>query len=362
MLGAHANSLLKCCRPAVVVAATLTLLGAAGERPLWSGSGAAGPAVVDTTACRTDHPVVVTARGNLESERQTTIRCQVESRDRFSNGTAILFIIPDGNRVAEGDVLVEFDSATIRDVLDAEALEWQSAKSELAQAEARFKNQRTLNETRVAEAELALELAELNLLIYTDEENGTFKLELGAIDRRIDDTRKALLAAQGALKLKETEKTGIEKLFKLGYKGKSDLEQVRFSFQEAESALSAVVNRLTIYEATRSQMTTYRKREQLLRMQGRVDTANRNLRQAEVTNESKLAEMRAELFEAQEREKHQSARVGHYEQQLRNCTIRSPHAGTVAYAQPNSHKSNDCRICEGAQVRQRQQLLCLRDL
>jgi RND family efflux transporter MFP subunit len=326
-----------------------------------NGWGDSGQELVFYEVSRGDLPIVVTERGYLESQEQTSITCKVESYDRRSgsSGTTILSIVPNGSLVKKGDIIVELDSAQIRDLIESESLELQGDRSTLIQAQARKENRETQNETAVAEAKLALELAKLNREMYVDENSGTFKLSLGEIDRQIDESRNSILEAQAALKLQETERDGIEQLFRLGYKGKSDLEQSRYSFMKSEAALASAVNRLTNHAATRDQLETYKRKMELMKLDGEVETAQRKLRQVEVSNESELAQVNAQLFEARERVQRQEARLAQYKRQLSNCTIRAPHDGMVVYA---SDRRGNSSIAVGQQVRSRQQLLTLPDL
>jgi len=323
-----------------------------------------GPALVYYTAVKNDLPIVVTERGYLESQEQTIINCQVESYDRNSgsSGVTILRIVPNGSVVKKGDLLVELDSAPIRDRLESEELEFQSDKSGLLQAEARWENQKTQNETSIAQAKLDLELAKLDREMYLDEQSGTFKLAVEEIERQIDESRNAILEAQAALKLQETEMAGIEELFRLGYKGKSDLEQSRLSFMKSEAALAAAVNRLNNHEASRQQLETYEKKKELLRLDGAVETAQRNLKQVEVTNSSELAQVEAQLFEARERVKRQESRIKSLKNRLENCMIYAPNDGMVVYARPEGGRFGNSPIAEGVSVRNRQELLKLPDL
>lgn len=323
--------------------------------------GDAGQELVYYQVSRGDLPIVVTERGYLESQEQTSIRCQVETYDRRSgsSGTTILSIVPNGSVVKKGDVLVELDSASIRDLIESESLELQGDRSTLIQAEARKENQITQNETAIAEAQLALQLAELNREMYVDEKSGTFKLSLSEIDRQIDESRNAILEAQAALKLKETERDGIKQLFRLGYKGKSDLDQIRYDFMRSEAALATAMNRLANHDATREQLETYQRQMELMKLEGEVDTAKRKLKQVRVTNESELAQVNAQLFEAKERVQRQEARLAGYKRQLANCTITAPHDGMVVYA---SDRQGNSSIAVGKEVRSRQELLTLPDL
>ena len=92
-------------------------------------------------------------------------------------------------------------------------------------------------------------------------------------------------------------KAGIEALFKLGYRGKSDLEQSRYRFMQAEDQLASSVNRLSTYQATRKQLENYEFRMQKLQLEGDVSTAEQNLVQTKTSNEAQLAKAEAAKIE-----------------------------------------------------------------
>ena len=336
----------------------LWLWGSFGDSAAWEND---GQELIYYTVAQGDLPIVVTERGFLESQTQTRISCEVETYDRRtgSTGSTILSIVPNGSIVKAGDVIVELDSVQIRDLIQSESLELQGDKSILIQAEARKENQETQNETAIAQAKLALELAKLDRKMYADEKSGTFKLLVSEIDSQIDASRNSILEAQAALKLQETERDGIEQLFRLGYKGKSDLEQSRYSFLKSEAALAAAMNQLANHDASRKQLETYKRQMELLRLDGEVDTALRQVKQVEVSNDSELAQVAAQLFEARERVQRQETRLALYKKQLARCTIRAPHDGMVIYAQDDRGNS---KIAIGQHVRSRQELLSLPDL
>ncbi len=347
----------------ILVISAVCLIGVLGvfSNSFWGGLGSTKPQLVYYDVTSADLPIVITERGYLESQEQTSIRCRVETYDRRSGltGTTILSIVPNGSVVKQGDLLIELDSVQIRDLLESESLELQSDRSTLTQAQARKENRETQNLTAIAEAELALKLAELNRKMYVDEQSGSFKLSLSEIERQIDESRNSILEAQAALKLQETERDGIEQLFRLGYKGKSDLEQSRYAFMKSEAALAAAVNRLANHDATKQQLETYQKQMELMKLDGEVATAERNLQQVRVTNASELAQVEAQLFEAKERVQRQEARIAQYQRQLEYCTIRAPHAGMVVYAQD---EQGNTTVAVGQSVRSRQELLTLPDL
>lgn len=338
---------------------------AAASWSLFQDMGDTSQAYVYYTVEPSDLPIIVTERGNLESQLETKVLCEVEnsSYDRSSSqGTQIIFIVPNGSAVEEGDLLVELDSAAIRDRLDSEQLAYDKYVSQRIQAQATYKNQITENETALAQAELRVQLAKLELEMYMDDDSGTFKLAVDAIERDVDESKNQILEAQAALELEKTEKSGIEALFKLGYRGKSDLEQSRFRFMQAEDKLATAVNRLSTYQATRKQLEDYEFRMQKLQLEGDVATVEQSLLQTLTSNQAQLAKAEAAKIEAEKTEEKQAERLEKLKEQIELCKIRAPHDGMVVYARPNSRYSSSTEIAEGVTVRQRQELITLPDL
>jgi HlyD family secretion protein len=348
----------------------LLILGAIGllavaAMTLFDDMSAGSQAFVYYTVESTDLPIVVTERGNLESQLETTIRCEVEnsSFDRSGNqGTQIIFIVPNGSAVKEGELLVELDSAAIRNGLDSQQLAYDKSVSQHIQDRATYDNQITQNQTDLAQAELRVELAKLNLEMYMDDESGTFKLAMDDVGRQIDETKNSILEAQAALQLAKTEKSGIEALFKLGYRGKSDLETSYRGFLRAEGQMAASVNQLSTFHAMRKQLANYEYRMKELELEGDVATAVRGLTQVRTDNEAKLAKALAAKVEAEKTEAKEKERLDKLNKQLELCKIFAPHDGMAVYARENSRYGNSSEIAEGVTVRERQQILSLPDL
>ncbi len=343
--------------------ACVVLLSAAGWT-MFRDLGNTSQAYVYYRVEKSDLPIVVTERGNLESQLETKVRCEVENSayDRSSTGTQIIFIVPNGSAVLEGELLVELDSAALRDRIDSEQLTFDKAVSQRIQAQATYQNQVTQNETLLAQAELKVELAKLQLEMYMDDNNGTFKLAVEDIERQIDESKNVILESQAALELVKTEKAGIEALFKLGYRGKSDLEQSRFRFMQAEDKLSSSVNRLSTFQSTRKQLEDYEFRMKKLQLEGDVATAERSLLQTNTDSEAFLAKTLAAKIEAENAEEKQVQRLEKLKNQLVLCKIHAPHDGMVVYSRDNNRYGSNTEIAEGVSVRERQEIITLPDL
>jgi RND family efflux transporter MFP subunit len=338
----------------VAVVATIRTLG----RDI----GSPDEALIPYTVKRGSLPITVTERGNLESQQNEQIICEVDdiSGDGII-GTPIVWIIANGSSVKKGDLLVELDSSGHLERLDRQVLDTERARAVQIQAEAKYENQKTQNETTLADAELDVKLAELELEMFTDEENGTHKLDVEAVNRQIEDINNEILAAQANLELKRNEKRGIESLFKLGYAGKSEVDRCRLEFLQAEGQYAAKVNKLRTQLATLAKMKTYEREMEYLRLEGKLQTAQRQLVQVQRNNEAALAQADAALEAANESLKKEEERLQRYREQVEKCKIYAPQDGMVAY-DTSSSRYYRVEIREGEPIRPRQKILSLPNL
>lgn len=307
-----------------------------------------------------DLPITVTERGNLESQNNVEVMCEVDDIEGDGMvGTQILFIVPNGSSVKTGDLLVEFDSAGHRERLDRQIIDTESARAVQIQAQAKYENQISQNETLLADAKLDVALAELNQQMFVDQTSGTYKLEVETINRLIEDINNEILGAQGALELKRNEKRGIEALFKLGYAGQHQLDQTRLDLLQSESQYVAKINKLSTQLATLEKKQRYEKEMEELKLQGALETAVRKVKQVELNNGALLAQAKASLDAADQLLKKAEERLARYEKQIELCKILAPQDGMVAYAPVDRYTEE---IREGAAIRPRQKILSLPSL
>jgi len=314
------------------------------------------------TVRRGDLPITVTERGNLESQVNEQVICEVDDINGDNiNGTPIVWVIANGSSVKEGDLLVELDSAPHQERLDDQILDTERARLAQIQAKVKHENQETQNRTNRDNAELDVRLAGLELEMFQDDEMGTHKLEMAAIERQIDDINNEIKAAEATLLIKKNDLRGIESLFKMGYAGKSELDRSRLEFLQAESNFTAKINKLNTQMASLKQKDTYEKKMQELRLKGRQETVLREFEQVERNNEAFLAQTQAALDAANESLRKEEERLARYRDQVEKCKIYAPQDGMVAYAVSRSRYYN-VEIREGAPVRPQQKILELPNL
>jgi HlyD family secretion protein len=307
---------------------------------------------------RSDLEVVVLERGSLESQTNIDLICEVEDvRKDNINGTTILWMIPNGASVKQGDLVLELDSNPMQEALDEQVLYTENAIAEKIQAEANLKNQLTMNATAQAEAELLIKLAELELEMYMDKDNGTHKLAVDANKRRIDDVNNEILSAQATMELRREEQRGIQSLFKLGYASRNEVRRFELNYLTAEGTFAAKLNQLQTEVSTLKKMQVYEQRKDQLNLEGKVATAKRGLEQVLRNNEARLAQVQALMRAKEESLKKEEERLARYKLQLEKCKIFAPQSGLVAYP---SNKTLEVR--EGVPVIFRQKLLSIPSL
>lgn len=294
---------------------------------------------------RSDLPIQVTENGNLQSQKTTELRCEVENFGRERSGTQILTIVENGDYVKEGDLLVELDSALITERLDEQELQTERSRNEQIQATVTYENQKTQNETLLAEARLQLALDELGLQQYEDEEGGTFQLDLQLLDLNIQ-------TAEANRLIRQTDLKGTEQLAKLGYRSKGDLEQARLAALSADTEVARQVS-------TRKEMVDYTYRKTKMELEGKVATAKRNKIQVGRNNEAQLLQAEAAKNAADNAFKKEQEKLAKYKKQLDKCKIFAPHEGMATYAVERDRKSH---VGEGRTVHERQRIITLPDL
>lgn len=323
-----------------------------------SGGTRAHPSFVLYTVQSKDIPINVIERGNLESQTNLQIMCEVDDvRNDGVYGTPIVWIIPNGSSVKKGELLVEFDSTAIMSELDQQVLDTERARAELIQAQASRENQEIENKTAEEKARLDVALSELELKMYEDEKSGTYKLAVEAVNRLIDDVNNEILTAEMNLKLRRNEKVGIESLFKLGYAGKSEKDRSVLSYLQAESDYAAKLNKMRTQMAALEKIENYEKKMQTMLLEGKLSTAKQNLQQVLVTNGAKLQQSEGLMASRTEAFKKEEELMSRFRMHLERCKIYAPQDGMVAY-----ESSREVEIREGSAIRQRQHLMSLPNL
>lgn len=281
----------------------------------------------------------VVERGMLESQSTVNGVCRLHG---YSN--KITYLAEEGAHVEKDEVVVRFDSSSIKKDLIEERILLTKAQAKVDEAVEQIEVQKNQNESDIASAELEKTLAELDLEKYRD---GDYTAELADMERSIAESKAALSQKQDRLK-------NMRVLVKKGFR---EPEQVRQLEQEVVSARFQVERD----EQKKDVLEKFEKKRKLTELRSKAEETVRKLARAKTTAKANLAKARLKLEAAREELVYQQQEVEEEEEQLKHCEIVASQAGTVAYAN-NRWMDQQFRVRPGGNIHRRQTVFHLPDM
>jgi HlyD family secretion protein len=282
-------------------------------------------------------------RGNIDSANNLTLRSLVEG----GLGTTILKIVDEGTMVEPGQVVVELDSAKLRDESLAQQIRLDAAVAALKVAEADRQIQVLQNESDVAAAEFKLLLARLDLRKYQE---GEYKQEqqIAAAD--------IALAGEYLSRAAQRWKFTSE-LLRRGFTTTKVLDADRVAVAKSQIDLAAARARQHVLEA-------YSHGRELAELESNVEFHEREIGRVKLRCQAALIQRDRVLLSRKRTHFLEDRRSQKVQAQVAACTIRSPREGMVVFANTleGGRSAPTPLIYEGATVRERQPLVHLPDL
>ena len=327
-------------RPSIKIYALAGLAGIAALL-LWMLSSAGGVNEGNTSTfevIRGDFLVSVTAGGTLEAVNQEVIRNEVDGTSR------VIYIIPEGEVVKGGDLLVELDSAEAVEQVNQQKLSFESA----------------VQTFEAAKANLEIEQSQVQSLIDTAILNTNFayidyrKFIEGDRLQQLRNAEILIQQAEESLKLNQNQLYWSQRLFDQGFEAKTNLERDQMAVTNGLLSLEQAKTQfkmLELYDLPKLEETyvsaLIEASNELTRviLQG-TNTLNKAI--ADLTTQSNTLRLNKERLQREE-------------EQLEKSKIFAPKGGMVVYAKSRSRFSSESMIEEGAQVRKRQELITLPD-
>ena len=295
--------------------------------------------LVVETALRAPFLISLSVQGHLDSQKNSTLTSMVEG------STTIIYIVPEGTWVTQGEVVCELDSSVLREEAKQQEITVTQAEAALATAREALEIQKTQNESDIAAAKLASELAKLDQRKF---QFGDYVQQQSELQGNVAIAEEELARAKETL---EFTKDQVKK----GYMSQNEYEAARIAVKQADLKVANATALLEVLEdytlpRTMAELEANAKEFELelQRVKLKADSA---LTQAQKTVEA------AELTYEVEKE-----RLERLKTQIANCVLRAPQDGEVVYAVSESRRSEPVIIEEGATVRERQPLINLPDV
>jgi HlyD family secretion protein len=293
----------------------------------------------------------ITARGTLEADQNTEVVCRVKSLSGGARPTTIRWIIDDGTPVQPGDLLVQLDDSELYEQLGAQRIALELALANWVQAEKNHDLVVAQNKSDAASANLALELATLDLEKYSK----------GDYPQRMQDIEGRRRLARSDLAMWEERAAWSARMARPGRRfvpaaqSRSDEAMVK----SARVALAKV-------EEERRVLTEFTGPRTTKLLTGKVDEARRAVDRVRIQARAKEIRddrIRRARFRVYSRT---LLRYNDVEAEIKKCRILAPHGGLVVYnvsAQTRSGAgSQQAILAQGEPVREGQRLMVIPNL
>ena len=281
-------------------------------------------------------PVTLKEKGEVKAKKSVDVKCQVDGR------STIIWLIPEGTTVKEGDLLVELASENIDEAIKREQNDVERLKAEVVAAESGYEIQVDENKSKIRKAELKLKLADLELEKYLK----------GDYQKNLQEARLAKDQADYAFKRATEDHETSRNLHKEGYITSATLEDDAFAQYKAEIELEKAKLALEI-------LKTYTHEAALEQKKSDVTEADKELARTKKEATAQEALKKANLESKKNQLELATDELEEKQEQMANCKIHAPAAGLVCYA--NLDWWRNTRIEEGAEVHKRQTLIELPD-
>jgi HlyD family secretion protein len=247
-----------------------------------------------------------------------------------------------------GDVCCELDSSTLVEKDKEQQIKVTTARANLEKAGKDIEIQETTNESNVAKARLAEDLAQLSLVSYTSE-GGEYQQELETLKGDVKKTEEEL-----SINREEYER--VRDQARLGYANVNQLESARLKVTQSQILLSVNRGKLEVLE----KYTKPKKEKELTQT---AEDSKRETQRARLEGEALMTQMKAAYDAAQLTLAVEEEKLVLFQRQIKACRLVATQAGEVVYASQKSNRGSEPVVIEeGASVRERQAVINLPDL
>jgi HlyD family secretion protein len=284
-----------------------------------------------------DLDVRLTKDGELQSVNNIDVINKVEGSNTIQE------LVNEGTFVHKGDVLVTLDSSTIQKTYDQSVLDLQAAEANLSAAKEAKEIQEATNVANLQEAQLGLEVANLDLREYLE----------GIAPQAESEAKTKFEMAKIMVENKEQDLAITRTLFAKGFVTAVDVKK-------GELDLLTVKNDLKKAETDQKVLLEYTNAKELATKKSAVAQAQQKVELTKKENNANLNRYITALRAAEQTLDLRKQLTDKSKEQLDNCTIKAPADGLVVYASSSS-RSGDDQIKEGSTVRMRQVICRLPD-
>ena len=276
--------------------------------------------------------------GTIKPREQLIIKSKVEGR------ATILFLIPEGTRVHQGDLLVELDTSSIQDNKVNQEITVQNAEASYVQAKENLEVVRNQAKANIEKAELTLRFAKEDLKKYQE---GEYPKVYKEYEGRITLAEEELQRAKDKLEWSK-------KLFSEKYLSETEMRSDQLACQRYELELQTARANLDL-------LKDYTYKRQIDEMESNVSQSTMALERTQRSSRADVVQAEAQLLARELELNRQKQKLEKFNEQIGNSKILAPADGLVIYATSakGNWRGNTEPLTEGQEVFERQELIYL---
>ncbi len=257
---------------------------------------------------RGDLHISEVVRGNLMASDSIQLKVEIEG------GVKITYLAEEGIALKKGDIVAKFDTSKFEEELVRQEIAVNNSEAAVVKAEEQLDIQAIQNQSDLAAAELALELAELDLEKYTIE-GGEWTNELAAAEESIVLKEEQLVRARQKLEW-------TKKLYEEGF-------VQRDQFEGDELAVRGKVIEVGQAKRDLELKRSYGHRRRKAELESSVGTRNRNVDKVTKQARSRIADLEASRDSARYRLDRENKKLDRLKDQISQRVLLAPEAGLL---------------------------------
>lgn len=287
---------------------------------------------------RDDLTISVLEAGTIQARDQIVIKNELEGR------TTILSLVEEGERVREGDLLIELDASQLQDALVDQQIRVQNADAAFIRSRENLEVTRNQARSDVEKAQLEAQFAGEDLRKYKD---GDYPKQLMEAESKITISQEELRRTQEKLEWSRV-------LFKEKYISQTELQADELAAQKAQLDLE-------LARADLDLLKNYSHKRQLDELESQVSQSAMAFERAERKASADVVQAEAELRAKDSEFEREKSKLNKIEEQIEKTRIYAPNDGLVVYASSAqaNWRGNSEPLDEGQEVRERQELIYL---
>ena len=320
---------------ALAVAALLAACSTADE-----GSSRAGTVRVARGPMR----ITQTESGTIQAREETRVM------NRMNGETTVVWMIEEGTRVEEGEVVVRLDASEQEDEAATYEIEFEKATADLIRAQEDLEILKKQCESNLEAATNAVIFAEMDLNkffggLIADEE------KMGEREQAIKEEEANIKLADANVKLAFEKWDWSKKLQAEDFITATELERDRLDYESKAKNLEIARSALAILKQYTHEKTS-------LELTQKLTDAELEKERTISKNAAQLSQAEADLKRGERELALGKERFENFKAQISNSVVKAPHAGIVVYGKEGG-RGRQRFVEAGAEVRQGQKLISL---